>query len=307
MSIRPSVISHSSHAEGRRTLPPMRNSHPKLHTLRRCTSLEWVYDAGDDSNSSVEYCKLVIREGDEYDDLHCISKDVWLDIQWYYRRVDLEDQSIDLAAFVGEYELVLSDHKSIVDMNCIEDHARIIPYDEGNLAQAQIPVEKLYHRWNISMQFVTRRDVLHLKGVNINNSQVSTYCSCNSCNLSYSSPNNLQRYCRACRKWFNETCLESVARKMNRKWKARLPSDYDAVQIDADFGPLLTMPIRRGGHCGVVGNGMILIQIKTLLDQAMALGQLPAGWKDGLHSNVVSTVHELVQRYYCPVCGRMVV
>lgn len=101
--------------------------------------------------------------------------------------------------------------------------------------------------------------------------------------------------------------MESVAKKMNRKMKARLPSDYDAVQIDPDFGPLLTMPIRRGGHCGVVGNGMILIQIKTLLDEAMALGQLPAGWKDSLQSNLVSTVHELIQRYYCPVCGRMVV
>lgn len=55
-----------------------------------------------------------------------------------------------------------------LQLDTFPDHARIIQYDEGNLAQAQIPVEKLYHRWNISMQFVTRRDVLHLKGVNIN-------------------------------------------------------------------------------------------------------------------------------------------
>ncbi|KAG1731400.1 hypothetical protein EDB19DRAFT_1912522 [Suillus lakei] len=48
------------------------------------------------------------------------NQDVWLDVRWYYRQVDLEDIGVDLAACVGEYELVLSDHTSIVDMHCVE-------------------------------------------------------------------------------------------------------------------------------------------------------------------------------------------
>jgi hypothetical protein len=96
--------------------------------------------------------------------------------------------SSSLAACVGEYELVLSDHKSVVDMHCVEGvlsmfsagpdhasnidsciaaHATIIRYDEGNLSQPQIPTATLYHRWNVSMQFTTRRNVQHLQGVNI--------------------------------------------------------------------------------------------------------------------------------------------
>ena len=66
--------------------------------------------------------------------------------------------------------------------------------------------------------------------------------------------------------------MESVAQKMNRRLQPRLPCAFDAVQFDADFLAMLTMPIRRGGHCGVVGNGAMLLKIKILLDEAMTLG-----------------------------------
>jgi hypothetical protein len=55
---------------------------------------------------------------------------------------------------------------TMIDM--FADHAKIIKYNEGNLGQAQIPVDTLYHRWNISMTFVTRYNAARLKGVNIN-------------------------------------------------------------------------------------------------------------------------------------------
>jgi hypothetical protein len=147
-----------------------------------------------------------------------IRQDVWLDIQWYYRRVDLEDKDVEydfpswcfaepltvsslssLAACVGDYELVLSDHKSVVDMHCVEGvlsiisacpdhpsdmnmflctaaHANIVRYDEGDLSQPQIPPATLYHRWNISMQFTTRRN-LELQQVNIEVSTISIWSS----------------------------------------------------------------------------------------------------------------------------------
>ncbi|KAG1732829.1 hypothetical protein EDB19DRAFT_1911849 [Suillus lakei] len=218
ISVRPLVISHVSHSEERRTLPPMRSDHPKLRTLRRCTSLEWVYDTDAHSDSSIVEGRLVIRVGDDvaifplderavplndgslptmsywygkvlgiylktakktqvtetiilvpiqYDYSCGVRKDVWLDIQWYYRRVDLEDQDVDLAACVGEYELLLSDHKSVVDMHCVEAHAKIVQYDEGNLSQPQIQTATLYHWWNISMQFTMHRNVPQLQQVNI--------------------------------------------------------------------------------------------------------------------------------------------
>ncbi|KAG2352436.1 hypothetical protein BDR07DRAFT_1498307 [Suillus spraguei] len=81
------------------------------------------------------------------------THDVWLDIQWYYRRVNLEDLMVDLAESIGEYELVLSDHTSLVDMMCVEDHATIINYDEGDLAQHPVPPETLYHRWDVMIKF----------------------------------------------------------------------------------------------------------------------------------------------------------
>ncbi|KAG1736623.1 uncharacterized protein EDB91DRAFT_1083293 [Suillus paluster] len=139
----------------------MHHNHPKLHKLRKCTSLEWVYDShenSDDMNDS----RMVIHVGEEYElfvyelavpmqdgSLPVMSywygKDVWLEIQWYYRKVDLEDEGVDLVSCIGEYELVLSDHISVIDMSCVEDHATILPFNEGDLAQPQIPLRTLEH------------------------------------------------------------------------------------------------------------------------------------------------------------------
>jgi hypothetical protein len=58
------------------------------------------------------------------------------------------------------------DHPSNIFL-CIVAHAKIVRYDEGELTQPQIPSETLYHRWNISMQFTTRRNVQQLERVNI--------------------------------------------------------------------------------------------------------------------------------------------
>ncbi|KAG2116294.1 hypothetical protein DEU56DRAFT_761565 [Suillus clintonianus] len=142
----------------------------------RLPSPTGVYDTDDHSDSSIDKGSLIIRVRDDvaifplderavplndgslptmsywYGKVRGIylttakkTQDVWLDIQWYYRRVDLEDQDVEyvvtlgsfaetlkvssssLAACVGDYELVLSDHKSVVDMHCVE----------GNVLQLQ--------------------------------------------------------------------------------------------------------------------------------------------------------------------------
>ncbi|KAG2336587.1 hypothetical protein BDR05DRAFT_1005720 [Suillus weaverae] len=144
-------------------------------------SLAGVYTSGNDSDTGDDVQRMIVKEGDNVaifpDDQRAIptedgslpamgywygkvndiyvarnSQDAWINIQWYYRRVDLEDECVDIAEFVGDYELVRSDHKSLVDMHCIEDHATIQIYDEADLTQCEIPPATLYCRWEISIE-----------------------------------------------------------------------------------------------------------------------------------------------------------
>ncbi|KAG2108244.1 uncharacterized protein F5147DRAFT_652963 [Suillus discolor] len=167
MSSRPSITSCTSHLDGRRKLPPMRSYHPKLRTLRQCTSLEWVYNSTTDPDC-ISDDRMVIRVGEDIS-LDPADK----------RAVPMEDGSLPvmsycLAACVGEYELVLSDHRSIVDMSCVEDHATILPYDEGDLEQPQKPLKTLYNRWTINIQFSKDRKHGSVDGVNVHNTQTAT-------------------------------------------------------------------------------------------------------------------------------------
>ncbi|KAG1729378.1 hypothetical protein EDB19DRAFT_1938813 [Suillus lakei] len=157
------------------------------------------------------------------------QKDVWLDIQWYYRQVDLEDQDVEYVSCVGEYELLLSNHKSVVDMHCVEAHTKIVRYDEGDLSQPQIQTATLYHRWNISMQFTMRRNVPQLQA-------------------KFTGLNELQLQLMSCFWWFNEACMAALGHRMSRNTKAHLPSPYDSVKFDEEFLALLTTPIQQGGH-----------------------------------------------------------
>ncbi|KAG1844918.1 hypothetical protein C8R48DRAFT_780142 [Suillus tomentosus] len=216
MSRRPSITTCSFNTDGRRRLAPMRNNHPKLNKLRRCTSLEWVFNSDNDSDDSDDG-RMVIRVGEDVTiyplDQRAVQRqdgslpvmsywygkvaeiylksgtqDVWLEIQWYYRQIDLQDEDVDLSACVGEYELVLSGHKSVVDMSCVEgeffdilaclydfidiggpfaDHANILQYDEGDISQPQIPFGTLYTRWTIDIQFSRHGRTLYIEGVNI--------------------------------------------------------------------------------------------------------------------------------------------
>ncbi|KIK31385.1 hypothetical protein CY34DRAFT_19986 [Suillus luteus UH-Slu-Lm8-n1] len=64
MSHRPTITSHISHAEGRRRrLTPMRNNHPNLHRLKRCSSLEWIHNT--DRQARDASGGLVIRVGED--------------------------------------------------------------------------------------------------------------------------------------------------------------------------------------------------------------------------------------------------
>lgn len=101
--------------------------------------------------------------------------------------------------------------------------------------------------------------------------------------------------------------MAALGHRMSRNTKARLPSLYDGVTFDEEFLALLTTPIRRGGHCGVVGNGMLVIRVRALMEHAMKLGKLPDGWMDDLQPTVRTSADEIIRRYSCPMCTGVVI
>jgi hypothetical protein len=76
------------------------------------------------------------------------------------------------------------------------------------------------------------------------------------------------------------------------------------ITIDPLFLTFLTMPIRRGGSCGVVGNGYTIVQGKSLVRQTLRLGHLPDGWNDTITRGMLSLGDVSVPRYYCLTCSK---
>lgn len=244
-----------------------------------------------------------------------------------------------LAESMGEYELVLSDHTSFVDMSCMEgeclsiyhqlydtflmisDHAVIISYDEGDLKQCQLPPKTLYHRWNIEITFVRNRNDGRIHGVhlsvsvlyiltssskfryiaNLQNPQRESQCRCNACDNALYSPSISQRYCRKCKRWFNHECLDALECRVDRTPDAGLPAVYGDIHLEKEFLDILTMPICRGGPFGVVGNGSIYSQAKSLLREARINGKLSDGWRDVL-TDANSLECKGLSYYKCPCC-----
>jgi hypothetical protein len=127
-------------------------------------------------------------------------------------------------------------------------------------------------------------------------------CGCNQCDPGFSSPMAVQRYCRKCHQWFNEACLATLGRRMHNNVIARIPSKYRDIKFDPEFVSLLACPIRRGEFCGVVGNGVSIIEGKALMEEARILGRLPDGWKDTMQQSMLQIGDGNVPRYCCLTC-----
>ncbi|KAG1829887.1 hypothetical protein DFJ58DRAFT_875000 [Suillus subalutaceus] len=331
MSHRLSITSSASHVDGR-NLPPMKGNTPNMRRLRTCRSIEWVYNKDDESCSTPKLGRIILRVGETItifpDDSRAVAEkdgslpimsywygkitkiclkpqgqthDVWLEIQWFYRKVDLEDVGVNLAQSMGDYELVLSDHKSFVDITCVEDHAMILSYNEGDLSQLEIPPETLYHRWNINITFVKSRKDVRIRSVNLNNPQRATQCRCNNCDHELYCPSIAQRYCRKCRQWFNDECLDTLERRVDRHPAPISPDVYGNIDVDEEFLAMLTLPICRGGPYGVVGNGSIYARAKSMLHDGKIHGKLPEEWRNIL-MDAESLDYEGLSYYKCPCC-----
>ncbi|KAG1784507.1 uncharacterized protein HD556DRAFT_1315019 [Suillus plorans] len=292
----------------------MRHSHPKLHKLRRCTSFEWIYNTCDNSDDSNDG-RMVIRLGEDVaiyplDDRAVQMQDGSLPVMsyWYgkvaeiYLKTGRQAQERRLAqnsvvlseVCVGEYEVVLSNHTSVVDMYCVEDHANIVPYDEEDIAQHQIPTMTLYNRWTIDIEFSRRRNVMYMEGVNIRLTEDAELPDSNALRMK-------------CHQWFNEKCVVDLGRQLHSNVKVTMPPVYRGIDFDPRFMSLLTMPIRRGGSCGIVGNAVILIKVKALLEEARKIGRLPEGWMDTLDQAMLLIGDAIIPRYYCINCTTAVI
>jgi len=198
----------------------------------------------------------------------------------------------------------------------------MLPYDEGDLAQPQIPPRTLYHQWNIQIKF-SKPQILQKKCTSaylnslfliicsswqdIQNTQVASHCGCCWCDPAFSSPMNIQRFCRKCQKWFDEKCLVALGSRINKNVKAGLSPIYQDVYFDPKFLLLLTMPIQRGGSCGIVGNSLLLMQTDMLMDEAKMLGQLPEGWQDEINQELLPKEDDIIPRYYCLTCTSVMI
>ncbi|KAG2351354.1 hypothetical protein BDR07DRAFT_1386114 [Suillus spraguei] len=218
MSHRLSIVSSASNVD-RRKLPPMRCIQPNTRRLRT-----WVCSTEDDSHSTNKLSRLIVRVRESVvifpDDMRAVTRtdsslpimsywygkvskiylrpqrethDVWLDIQWYYRHVDLEDLMVETH----------SKHHSVAVMNAIV------------------------------------------------------------CCTVPESPRD-------------------TAGNADNVPESKLPARYNGIQLEKDFISILTMPIRRGGPYGVVGNGWIYYHARSLLKEVVADGKLPDGWKASL-------------------------
>ncbi|KAG2108264.1 uncharacterized protein F5147DRAFT_652980 [Suillus discolor] len=175
MSHRPLITSCAYQMDGRRNLTPMRNNHPKLHKLRKCTSLEWVYNDQEESDD-VNDGRLVIRVGEDVaifpSDEHAVPmQDESLPTMsyWYGKVVQIYLKSGRQIQSCRMH----SDHVSVIDMHCVEAHATILSYNEGDIEQPQIPSKTLYNRWTIHINFSKTRNIVYIDGVNITDEELS--------------------------------------------------------------------------------------------------------------------------------------
>jgi hypothetical protein len=133
------------------------------------------------------------------------------------------------------------------------------------------------------------------------NPKIATQCHCDHCDLALYSPSISQRYCRKCKRWFNAECLDALECRIERRPTPKLPEIFDDIDVPDEFLMILIMPICRGGPHGVVGNGSVYLQAKSMLCEARLSGKLPDDWKD-----IIITADFLQTKdlgyYKCPRC-----
>ncbi|KAI6139652.1 hypothetical protein BKA82DRAFT_11116 [Pisolithus tinctorius] len=120
---------------------PTMDPPPDLTDLIQSDVIEYLYDAdNDDDRPTVVRVSIHPEHGISLDDdgnpilmsywfgtikgifiqPHNTQQIVWVEIQWFYCHADLRTLHRRLLDTLLEYELVNSDHRSVIDIHCIE-------------------------------------------------------------------------------------------------------------------------------------------------------------------------------------------
>ncbi|KIJ58744.1 hypothetical protein HYDPIDRAFT_171141 [Hydnomerulius pinastri MD-312] len=299
MSTTPSLtqVSVSANVSRRtaRALPPM--AAPRnINRLRRLTEVGYVYDAdeeegeegeeGEETSTTVVFAVgdnvAIYPSGDVYldaeGDIPLMSfwfgtisglflqprrkaegHIVWVEVRWFYRVKDLPTSEPSFADHMGEYELVDSDHTSVIDITCIES--------------------ELYTCWRVATKLKEKpgRDAVLLSATL---KDPTKFCV-EDCAMRLYDTRRSQRFCRHCRRWFHRRCIRHLVMGRN---DADLPiivqkNTTYLVTLDPDFLRLVRTPIARGGVHGISGNAKVMCSVEEALTYACQNDHLASDWK----------------------------
>ncbi|KAI6137556.1 hypothetical protein BKA82DRAFT_4370771 [Pisolithus tinctorius] len=76
------------------------------------------------------------------------SHKAWVEVQWYYSRSDIGDKN--MRKYIGNNELVLSDHNDIIEPEAIVSPADITSFSAERCFGPLIGPKDMYTRWTMS-------------------------------------------------------------------------------------------------------------------------------------------------------------
>ncbi|KAI9453581.1 hypothetical protein HD554DRAFT_2179393 [Boletus coccyginus] len=225
---------------------------------------------------------------------------VWVEVQWLYRAEDLRTENESFADHMGEYELADSDHLSIVDITCIEQHVNIKRFDERGLSTEAFPSNELYMRWKITVKLKGRPGCdTTLQSARVIDPLI---CCINNCTIRLYNPRLRQRYCRNCKGWFHQRCIRNLAMDGNDLPPLVERTTTHATTLDQHFLSLIRTPIARGGIHGIAGNGLMMSSIDEVLRYTLRAQHFPHDWREPIEAQKPWPVDNPVEYFACPHC-----
>ncbi|KAF8873486.1 hypothetical protein BD779DRAFT_1679196 [Infundibulicybe gibba] len=206
-------------------------------------------------------------------------------VQWYYSPSDIKamiknKQCQEIYPYLGNTELLLSDHRDIVLVQCCIDDITITFFDENSLKAR--PIKKGH--WYYRMTLITGKKTNIIK-------DIPSLSGC--CGSIYNPDLDRQRYCPKCQAWYDEKCIGPAHATIN---------EDDGLEL------LGEIPYIRGydgshesGNWQIVGTGNIKQKAKSVIRKGGKLSDL---WSNDIGEEVIAHLISIPwDLYYCPICG----
>ncbi|KAG9310564.1 hypothetical protein JVU11DRAFT_9117 [Chiua virens] len=207
-----------------------------------------------------------------------LFKRIWLQVRWLYRAIDLEDFLPAEADALLPYEVVESDHTSIVDfrtvqdridVNVVDDRASYTPWLDSPNGDA------ILQRWSVSVDIVLDENGLQNPvGMRMNH---FSRCAVEDCQRPHYDFRAQQRFCDQCNRWSHVDCLLNAGKETSDKDAlSMLPNLPDSPK----FALCLLTPIARGGPLLLFGNGATVTVIRRIYDDFLENNILQTNWDE---------------------------